>query len=134
MKRAVARHRRFAAIYATHLVRKLAPCIYIHGANLGRRCCSTPARDLLSSKLSCHLCPIARRLSVTAPLCSRRDFLVVSSAFATCASAGRFARAAQSGAEQSASDAQQYETMVSKGIDYLKTKGQAVDGSFTKRA
>ena len=59
----------------------------------------------------------------------RRRFLAASTAIATSALAARQVRADESGP-----DAQQYESMVGKGIEFLSTKGQAADGSFSKRA
>jgi hypothetical protein len=58
----------------------------------------------------------------------RRTFLATSSAIA----AGLTRRIVL--ADDGGPDARQYESMVSKGVEYLSTKGQAVDGSFTKQA
>jgi squalene-hopene/tetraprenyl-beta-curcumene cyclase len=59
----------------------------------------------------------------------RRHFLAASAAVTASGFASRFVLAQESGA-----DSKQYEAIVSKGIEYLSTKGQAVDGSFTKQA
>lgn len=59
----------------------------------------------------------------------RRRFLAASTAAATYAFAARQLRADESGP-----DPRQYESMVGKGIEFLATKGQAADGSFSKRA
>jgi squalene-hopene/tetraprenyl-beta-curcumene cyclase len=58
----------------------------------------------------------------------RRQFLAASATIAVAAVSRRISLA------QDAADGRSYEAMVSKGIDYLTTKGQATDGSFTKQA
>lgn len=58
----------------------------------------------------------------------RRNFIASSVAIA----AGLTSRIVL--ADESGPAARQYESMVSKGVEYLSTKGQAVDGSFTKQA
>ena len=59
----------------------------------------------------------------------RRHFLAASAAVTASGFVGRLVLAQEPGA-----DSKQYEAIVSKGIEYLSTKGQAVDGSFTKQA
>jgi squalene-hopene/tetraprenyl-beta-curcumene cyclase len=67
---------------------------------------------------------------VTVALSARREFLIASSAVAACSIWGRVARAG----DDTAPDAKQFESMIGKGIEFLSIKGQAADGSFTRRA
>jgi squalene-hopene/tetraprenyl-beta-curcumene cyclase len=61
---------------------------------------------------------------------ARRRFLAAS---ATLAAAGLLGR--QAVAQEAASpDAALYEAMITKGVDYLVTKGQAADGSYSRQA
>lgn len=61
------------------------------------------------------------------PRFDRRSFLLATSAL----TAGTLVR--RSFAQDAAPDAKKYEAAVTKGIDYLRVKGQAEDGSFTKQ-
>ncbi|MDX1945403.1 MAG: prenyltransferase/squalene oxidase repeat-containing protein [Pirellulaceae bacterium] len=59
---------------------------------------------------------------------SRREFLAASAALVALG----IARTGQA-ADETGPDPKQYETVVTKGIDFLRTKGQADDGTFTKQ-
>ncbi len=60
---------------------------------------------------------------------ARRDFLAASATLAAAGSLPRFVFAD----DAVGPDPKAYEAMVTKGIDFLRTKGQAADGSFTKQ-
>ena len=60
---------------------------------------------------------------------ARREFLAASAALAAAGSLPRRGLAA----DAVGPDPKQYEAVVTKGIDFLRTKGQADDGSFTRQ-
>jgi squalene-hopene/tetraprenyl-beta-curcumene cyclase len=60
---------------------------------------------------------------------ARREFLAASAALAAAGSLPRLGLAA----DAVGPDPKQYEALVSKAIDFLRTKGQADDGSFTRQ-
>lgn len=60
---------------------------------------------------------------------ARREFLAASAALAAGVALPRLTFAA----DAVGADPKQYEAVVTKGIDFLRTKGQAEDGSFTRQ-
>lgn len=66
-------------------------------------------------------------------LSQRRRLLIAGSSLVALAGLGRWSLAQDQSPDASDYDQKKYEQIVSKGIDYLVSKGQADDGSFTRQ-
>src|SRR6187399_608591 len=63
---------------------------------------------------------------------NRRGFLARSISLAVCAGFGRMGRA-QEKATPASVDKSKFDAMVARAIEFLSSKGQAADGSFSKQ-
>src|SRR4051794_36694376 len=63
---------------------------------------------------------------------ARRNFLAASSSLAASVWLARFGNAQEKSTATTA-DPKQYESTLAKAIDFLRVKGQAADGSFSKQ-